>query len=61
VLRRIFGRMNEELAGGSRRLHHEELHNMYASPIIIRVNKLMRARLVVHVALMGEMRNDSYM
>jgi hypothetical protein len=53
--------MNEELAGGSRRLHHEELHNMYASPIIIRVNKLMRARLVVHVALMGEMRNDSYM
>jgi hypothetical protein len=33
VLRRIFGSKREEVAGGWRRLHNEELHNLYASPI----------------------------
>jgi hypothetical protein len=36
VLRRIFGPKREEVAGGWRRLHNEELHNLYASPNIIR-------------------------
>jgi hypothetical protein len=39
VLRRIFGPMREEVAGGWRRLHNEELHNLYASPHIIRTMK----------------------
>jgi hypothetical protein len=34
----------EEVAGGWRRLHNEELHNLYASPNIIRVNKSKRMR-----------------
>jgi hypothetical protein len=37
VLRRMFVLKREEVAGGWRRLHNEELHNLYASPIIIRV------------------------
>jgi hypothetical protein len=39
VLRRLFGPKREEVAGGWRRLHNEELHNSYASPNIIRVFK----------------------
>jgi hypothetical protein len=39
ALRRI-GRKKEEVAGGWRRLHKEELHNLYASPNILRVIKL---------------------
>jgi hypothetical protein len=37
VVRRIFGPKREEVAGGWRSLHNEELHNLYASPNIIRV------------------------
>jgi hypothetical protein len=37
VLRRITGPKREEGAGGWRRLHNEELHNLYTSPSIIRV------------------------
>jgi hypothetical protein len=37
VLRRIFGPKREEVEGGLRRLHNEELHNLYTSPNIIRV------------------------
>jgi hypothetical protein len=37
VLRRIFGPKREEVAGGWRRLYTEELHDLYASPDIIRV------------------------
>jgi hypothetical protein len=37
VLRRIFGPKSEEVAGGWRRLHNEELHNLYLSPKIIMV------------------------
>jgi hypothetical protein len=39
VLRRIFGPKREEVAGGWRRLHNEELHNLYASSNIIRMIK----------------------
>jgi hypothetical protein len=57
VLRGIFGRKREEVAGGWRRLHDEELHNLYASPNIIRAVKSRRMRWVVHVRCKGEMRN----
>jgi hypothetical protein len=46
VLSRIFGPKREEMAKGWRRLHTEEFHNWYASPIIIRVIKSMRMRWV---------------
>jgi hypothetical protein len=52
----IFGPKREEVAGGCRRLHNVELHNLYSSPNIIGVIKLMM-RWVGHVARMGEMRN----
>jgi hypothetical protein len=57
VLRRILGPKREEVAGGSRTLHNEELHNLYASPDIIRAIRSRRVRWTEHVAPMGEMRN----
>jgi hypothetical protein len=39
VFKTIFGPKREEIVGGWRRLHNEELHNMYASQNIIRVIK----------------------
>jgi hypothetical protein len=44
VLRRIFGPEREEVMGGQRRLHNEELHNLCISSNIIRVNKSRRMR-----------------
>jgi hypothetical protein len=52
VLRRMFGPKRKEGAGGWRRMHNEELHNLYTSPNIIRVSKLRRMRWVGHVARM---------
>jgi hypothetical protein len=37
ALRRIFGPKREEVAGDWRRLHNEELHNLYATPNVTRV------------------------
>jgi hypothetical protein len=54
---RIFGRKREEVVGGRRRLHKEELHNLYASSNIIRVIKLWRMRLAGNVARMGGIGN----
>jgi hypothetical protein len=42
VLRRIFGPKREEVVGGWRRLHNEEIHNLYTLPHIIRVMKSRR-------------------
>jgi hypothetical protein len=44
------------VAGGRKILHNEELHNLYASPNIIRVVKSWM-KCARHVARMGEMRN----
>jgi hypothetical protein len=39
LLRRIFGQKSDGVAGGWRRVHHEELHNLYFCPSIIRMTK----------------------
>jgi hypothetical protein len=57
VLRRIFGRKREQVAGGSRRLHNAELHNLYASLNIIRVIDSRRIRWAGNVARMEDIRN----
>jgi hypothetical protein len=44
VLRRIFGPKRNEVTGGWRKLHNEELHNLYSSPSIIRIIKSRRMR-----------------
>jgi hypothetical protein len=57
VLRRIFGQKRDRVTGGWRKLHNEELHNLYSSPSIIRIIKSRRMRWVGHVARTGEKRN----
>jgi hypothetical protein len=52
-LRGTFGPKKEEVAGGCRRLHNEELHNSYASPNFIRVIKSRRMRWAGYIAWMG--------
>jgi hypothetical protein len=56
VLRRIFGPKRDEVTGGWRILHNEELHGLYSSPSIVRVIKARRMRWTGHVARMGEVR-----
>jgi hypothetical protein len=52
ALRRIFGPKREEVEGGWRRLHNEELHNLYASTNVIRVMKSKWVGWVGHVSRM---------
>jgi hypothetical protein len=54
VLRRIFGQKLDKATGELRKLHNEELHNLYSSPSIIRQIKSRRMRWTGHVARMGE-------
>jgi hypothetical protein len=56
VLRRIFGPRMDGVTGDWRRLHNEELNDLYSSPNIWRVIKSRRRRWVWHVARMGEER-----
>ena len=56
VLRRIFGMRSEEVTEEWRKLHNEELNNLYSSPNIVRVIKSRRMRWAGHVARMGEER-----
>jgi hypothetical protein len=57
VLRRIFGPKRDEATGEWRKLHDEELRDLYSSPSIIRIIKSKRMRWAGHVARMGEKRN----
>ena len=56
VLRRIFGPRKDEVTGELRRLHNEELNDLYCSPSIVWVIKSRRMRWARHVARMGEER-----
>jgi len=56
VLRRIFGPRRDEITGEWRRLHDEELNDLYSSPNIVRVTKSRRTRWAGHMARMGEER-----
>jgi hypothetical protein len=56
-VRRILGPKREEVAGDWRRLHKKELHNLYASPNVIRLIKSRRMRRPGHVARTRQMRN----
>jgi hypothetical protein len=44
VLRRMFGPKRDEVTGGWRKLHNEELHDLYPSPSIIRIIKSRKMR-----------------
>jgi hypothetical protein len=53
VLRRVFGPKRDEETGGGRKLHNEELRNLYSSSSIIRMIKSRMMRWAGHVARMG--------
>jgi hypothetical protein len=57
VLRRIFRPKRDEMTGGWRKVHNEELHNLYSSPNVIRMIKSRRIRWAWYVARMGAKRN----
>ena len=56
VLRKIFGPRRDEVTGEWRRLHNEELNDLYSSPNIVRVIKWRRMSWAGHVVRMGEER-----
>jgi hypothetical protein len=53
VMRGMFHPKGEEVKRGLRKLHNEELHNLYSSPNIIRVTNSMKIRWARHAARMG--------
>jgi hypothetical protein len=53
VLRRTFGPKRDEVRGKWRKLHNEELNDLYSSPNIVRVIKSRKIRWAGHVARMG--------
>jgi hypothetical protein len=54
VLRRVFGPKRDEVTEEWRKLHNEELKDLYSLPNIVRVVKSRRMRRAGHVALMGK-------
>jgi hypothetical protein len=57
VLRRILGPRRDEVTGDWRKLHNEEIHNLYSSPNVIRMIQSKKMRWAGHVARMGATRN----
>jgi hypothetical protein len=57
VLTRLFGPTRVGVTRGWRKLHNEELHYMYTSPIIITIVKSWRMRWAEYVGRMGEKKN----
>jgi hypothetical protein len=57
VLRRIYGPKRNEVTGGCRKLHNDELHDLCSSPSIIRIIKSKRMGWAGQLARMGEKRN----
>ena len=58
ILRRLFVSKRDEVTGKWRRLHNEELYDLYCSPNIIRVIRSRRMRWAVNVALMVDRRSS---
>jgi hypothetical protein len=58
VLRRIFGPKRDEVTGEWRKLHNEELLDLYSLPSIIGIIMMRRMRWAGHIARMGEKRNS---
>jgi hypothetical protein len=58
---RVFGNRalpkREQVAGGWRRLHSEELHNLYTQPGVIKIIKTRKMRQACHVARLVKIRN----
>jgi hypothetical protein len=54
VLRRTFGSSRDKVTREWRKLHNDELNDLYCSPNIVRVIKLRKMRWTGHVACMGE-------
>jgi hypothetical protein len=57
ALMRIFEPKRDEVIGGWRKLHNEDLHSLYPSPNNIRVYKSIRIKWAGHVTCIGDMRN----
>jgi len=60
MLRRIFGPKRKKVTGERRKLHNEELNDLYSSPNIVRVIKPRRVRWAGYVALMRERRIQGF-
>jgi hypothetical protein len=57
MLRRLFGHRREEVVGGWRRLHNEELHNLHTASKVLHVIISRTTRWAGRVARMGGMKN----
>jgi len=58
MLRRIFGPKRDDVTVEWRKVHNEEMNDLYCSPNIVRVSKSRRMRWVGHVARVGDKRGE---